>query len=627
MNRNFNLKAIHNFLLVCFLLLTNTMHSFSMKEPVKPNILWIVSEDNTTMLGCYGDQFATTPHIDKLASEGILYTNAYSQPACALSRSTLITGMFATSLGTEQMRSDYPIPDFIQFYPEYLRQAGYYTTNNGKEDYNTLRRRNVWNESSEKATYKNREPGQPFFAVFNLGITHESSIGVHKSPGKLIHDPEKVVVPPYLPVTPEMKNDFALYYDKIEMMDKQVANLLKELDDAGLADNTIVFYYSDNGGVLGRSKRFMYDAGLHVPLIIRFPKKYASLAPAPAGSRMDRVVSFEDFAPTILSLAGVEMPSYMQGKPFLGEQQGPEKEYAFGFRGRIDESLEMIRTIRSKKYRYIRNYMPNKIYGQHNEYLWQAKSMASWEKSFIAGSLNATQSTFWHQKPSEELFDTEVDPYNVNNLARDKKYKEVLEKMRQDCNDIILRTKDAGFIPESMRVNISKNNTIYDYAHSDNYPLERILETADMGTTRDMKYLAELTTRISDKNPIIRYWAATGCTVLGKQAGKARPKLMVLLQDDVPAVRIAAAEALYGLDGTAIVIPTLTDLLHSDNQIERVEALSVLEKMGKDAKAALPAIKEMVALRDDKKNPNQPLWKSPHDIKIAKRIMANINTN
>ncbi len=627
MNRNFNLKAMLNFLLVCFLLLTNTMYSFSMKEPEKPNILWIVSEDNTTMLGCYGDKFATTPHIDKLASEGILYTNAYSQPACALSRSTLITGMFASSLGTEQMRSNYPIPDFIQFFPIYLRQAGYYTTNNAKEDYNTSRHRGVWNESSEKASYKNREPGQPFFAVFNLGITHESSIGVHKSPGKLIHDPDKVMIPPYLPATPEMKNDFALYYDKIEVMDKQVADLLKELDEAGLTNNTIIFYYSDNGGVLGRSKRFMYDAGLHVPLVIRFPKKYASLAPAPVGSRIDRVVSFEDFAPTVLSLAGVEMPSYMQGKPFLGEQQVLEKEYAFGFRGRIDESLEMIRTIRSKKYRYIRNYMPNKIYGQHNEYLWQAKSMASWENSYKSGSLNATQSTFWHQKPSEELFDTEVDPYNVNNLAGEKAYKVILEKMRQDCKDIIHRTKDTGFIPESMRVTISKNSTVYDFAHSNNYPLERILETADMATLRDIQYLDELIMRLSDKNPIIRYWAATGCTVLGKQAKKARSKLLVLLKDEVAAVRIAVAEALYSIGDNAAIIPTLTSILSSDNQFERVETLTVLEKMKNDAKDALPAIIQMVDLRDDKKNPTQPLWKFPHDIKIAKRIIANIDLN
>jgi len=622
MNYKETINNMRNLFLISFFWTLCASHSWSQQKELRPNILWIVSEDNSPMLGCYGDKFATTPNIDKLAKEGVLYKNAFAQPTCALSRSTLITGMLASSLGTEQMRSNYPIPGFIQFFPKYLRQAGYYTTNNAKEDYNTVRRRDAWNESSEKAGYKNRKPGQPFFAVFNLGITHESSIGIHRTGRKLNHNPDKVVIPPYLPATPEMKNDYALYYDKIEEMDTQVAGLLRELDDSGLADNTIVFYYSDNGGVLGRSKRFMYDPGLHVPLIIRFPKKYASLVGPQAGSRTNRIVSFEDFAPTVLSLAGVEIPSYMQGKPFLGKQKVPEKEYAFGFRGRIDESLEMIRTIRSKKYRYIRNYMPHKIYGQQNEYLWQAKSIVSWENSYKAGTLNAMQSAFWHQKPSEELFDTEADPYNVNNLAGNKKYEKILEKMRKDCREIILKNKDAGFIPESMRVTISKSSTVYDYVHSENYPLERILETADMGTTRDVSYLKELSTRLTDKNPIVRYWAATGCTVLGTQAQEARPQLVSLLRDIEPAVRVAAAEALYGLGDNAIGIPLLSNILRSDNQIERVEALTVLEKMGRDVKSALPAIREMDEMRDDKKEKDMPLWKFPHDVKIAKRIIS-----
>lgn len=588
----------------------------------RPNILWIVSEDNTTMLGCYGDKFSTSPNIDKFAKEAVLYKNVFAQPACALSRSTLITGVLASSLGTEQMRSNYPIPSTIKFLPEYLREAGYYTTNNDKEDYNTVRRRNAWNESSNKATYKNRKPGQPFFAVFNIGVTHESSIGIRRSDRKPNHDPDKVLIPPYLPATPEMKNDWAAYYDKIETMDQQVGKLLQELEDAGLAENTIVFYYSDNGGVLGRSKRFMYDSGLHVPLIIRFPEKYASLAVNPAGSVTDRIVSFEDFAPTVLNLAGIEIPSYMQGRTFLGKQRLPEKEYAIGFRGRIDESLELIRTIRSKKYRYIRNYMPHKIYGQHNEYLWQAKSMASWEKSYKAGALNAVQSAFWHQKPSEELFDTEADPHNVNNLAGSRKHEKILKKMREDCRELILKNKDTGFIPESVRVTISKSSTVYDYAHSDSYPLERILETAEIGTTRNPRYLKELIVRLKDKNPLVRYWAATGCTVLGKQALSARAELISLLRDTTPAVRIAASEALYGLGDDNIVIPVLTGILKSDNQLERIEALTVLEKMGPDAEPAAPLIKEMIIMREDKKTKDQPLWTNPHDLKLAKRITA-----
>lgn len=614
--------TMKKYLLTFFIALAGISYSRAQHLEQRPNILWIVSEDNTTMLGCYGDKFSTSPNIDKFAKEAVLYKNAFAQPACALSRSTLITGVLASSLGTEQMRSNYPIPSTIKFLPEFLRKAGYYTSNNDKEDYNTVRRRNAWNESSNKATYKNRKPGQPFFAVFNIGVTHESSIGIRRSDRKPNHDPDKVPIPPYLPATPEMKNDWAAYYDKIETMDQQVGKLLQELEDAGLAENTIVFYYSDNGGVLGRSKRFMYDSGLHVPLIIRFPEKYASLAVNPVGSVTDRIVSFEDFAPTVLNLAGIEIPSYMQGKIFLGKQQLPEKEYAVGFRGRIDESLELIRTIRSKKYRYIRNYMPHKIYGQHNEYLWQAKSMASWERSYKAGTLSAIQSAFWHQKPSEELFDTEADPHNVNNLAGSKKHEKILTKMRKDCRELILRNKDTGFIPESMRIDISKSGTVYDYAHSNNYQLERILETAEIGTTRDPRYLKELIVRLKDKDPLVRYWAATGCTVLGKQALGARAELLTLLRDTTPAVRIAAAEALHGLGDNNIVIPVLTGILKSDNQLERIEALTVLEKMGMNAEPAAHLIKEMITMREGKRTKDQPLWTNPHDLKLAKRITA-----
>jgi arylsulfatase A-like enzyme len=616
-----NLLFLFSFWILC------SLNSYAQKNEDRPNILWIVSEDNTTMLGCYGDQYATTPQLDKFAKEGVLYKNAFSQPACAISRATLITGMHSSSLGIEEMRSNYPIPDYIKFFPDYLRKAGYYTTNNAKEDYNTSRRKNVWNESSGKATYKNRKPGQPFFAVFNLGVTHESSIGIHGSYENLEHDPEKVVIPPYLPATPEMKKDFALYYDKIEKMDKQVANLLKELDDAGLADNTIVFYYSDNGGVLGRSKRFLYDSGVHVPLIIRFPKKYASMAPSQPGSETDRIVSFDDFAPTVLSLAGVKAPKIMEGVPFLGKYQKAEKEYALGLRGRIDETIEMSRTIRDKQYRYIRNYMPHKIYGQHNEYYWNTKSIVSWDEAFKAGKLNALQSAFWFAKPTEELYDTMADPDNVTNLINDKNCKDVLEKMRNDFNKLMIKNNDAGFIPESMRVEISKNSTVYEYAKSSNYPLKRILETADYTINRNDGQLPELISRLNDDNPIVRYWAATGCTILGKKALKAKKELNELLNDSEAIVRIAAAEALYSLNKNTKGITALSNSLQSDNELERLEALTVLESMNQDAKSALPAIKSLIDLHNDKKNQEKESWRLPHDVKVAKRIVSNIQIN
>lgn len=588
------------------------------QESDPPNILWIVCEDTSPLLGCYGDRFATTPHIDRFAEESIVFEHVFSAPACSPSRSTLITGMYASSLGTDNLRSKYPIPGFIQFFPAYLREAGYYTTNNAKEDYNTIMQPGAWDESSTKATYLNRKPGQPFFAVFNLGVTHESKI--HNRPGKTRHDPEQVPLPPHHPPTPEMKHDWALFYDNIEVMDQQVGKLLKELDESGLSDNTIVFFYGDNGGVLAGSKRFVNDRGLHVPLIIRFPEKYKSLAPGEPGSRSKRVIAFEDFAPTVLSLAGITVPDYMEGKAFLGEQQEPEEKYAYAFRGRIDERIDLVRSIRNRKFRYVRNYMPHKIYGEHSVYMWQAPSVGSWERAFHEGTLNAVQSAFWEPKSTEELYDASVDPHNVNNLAHDKSYSDVLQKMRQDTREIILRTRDAGFIPEAMKASISDTSTIYDFTHSSQYPLERILETAEMASSRDVCYTRELIHRLTDENPVVRYWAAMGCAIIKPAIQEAGKPLTKLLTDPEPAVRIMASEALYHLGGKDQVLPVLTEAIQTDNIHVRLQALTVLEVMGNDAQSALPAIQKMITQRETKKLKALPLWKTDHDLKIAKQL-------
>lgn len=581
-----------------------------------PNIIWIVCEDtSSSLLGCYGNTFTTTPNIDKLAEEGVVFDNVFSAPASSPSRSTLITGMFASSLGTDNLRSEYPIPGFIKFFSTYLREKGYYTTNNAKEDYNTINQPDAWNESSPKATYKNRNAGQPFFAVYNLGITHESKI--HNKVNKLKHNSENVPLPPYHPSTPEIKHDWALFYDNIEKMDNQVGELLKELDDAGLSENTIVFFYGDNGGVMAGGKRSVNDPGLHVPLIIRFPERFISLSPGKAGSRNDRVISFEDFAPTVLSLVRLKIPKYMQGSAFLGNQQKDEKEYAYAFKGRIDERIDMVRSVRNKYYRYVRNYMPHKIYGQHSEYQWQAPSVVSWEKAFHEGLLNEEQSAFWKQKPTEELYEISVDPFNVSNLAADKEYSEILEKMRNANRKIILDTKDAGFIPEAMKISISDTSAIYEFTHSARYPLGRILETAEMSSSRDSCFEEELIKRFTDENPIVRYWAAMGCCVQNFHSKTAKYNLTKLLKDKEQSVRIIAAEALYRLGDINNVLPILTVALQSDNSQIRLQAITILEGMGKDALPALSEIKQMVNLREKKGN-NQ-------EIKIARLLVEKLS--
>lgn len=583
-----------------------------------PNILWIVSEDNSPFIGAYADEFATTPHIDKLAGRSVLYENAFaSAPVCAPARSTLITGVYPTAMGTQHMRSTNPIPPQIRFFPHYLREAGYYTSNNDKKDYNTVDQPEAWNESSKTASYKNRKPGQPFFAVFNIGISHESSL--HQPVAQLRHDPEQVPIPPYHPSTPEMKQDWAQYYDKVEDMDARVGEILHELEDSGLAESTIVFYYGDHGGALGRSKRFMYESGLLVPLIIHFPEMYKHLEPVEAGTSTDRIVTFVDFAPTVLSLAGLPVPGYMQGHAFLGEQQTGPQQYAFAFRGRMDERIDMVRAVRDQQFRYIRNYMPHKIYAQYIDYLWKAPSMRSWEKAFLEGKLNEVQSRFWKAKPVEELFDVRNDPHNINNLALDPDYKKVLDRMREENRKWMLQVRDVGFIPEAMILEISKNTTLYEYGRSAEYDLKNIFETAEMASRGEVKTLRKLIRKLDDPDPVVRYWAATGCTILGGQSKPASNKLVRLTEDPELAVRIAAAEALYGLGQTEIALETLIAALRSDNKMARVQALNVMEVMGEDVAPALAEISNLI--------PGGTIQNQDYDIQAANRLVEILKNN
>ncbi|MCD6288842.1 MAG: sulfatase, partial [Candidatus Hydrogenedentes bacterium] len=341
----------------------------------RPNILWIVSEDNSPYLGCYGDEQALTPRLDRMAAEGVRYRNAFANaPVCSAARSTLITGMYATSLGVHNHRSKVAIPDQFRYYPEYLRDAGYYCTNHSKTDYNIPRQSTAaWDESSNKAHYKNRPPGQPFFAVFNIGTSHEGQL-TEKAvasrrkkgllPPKTRIAPEDVKLPPYYPDTPAVRRDWSIYYDNMTLMDKEVGDILDELEREGLAEDTIVFYYSDNGGALPRGKRNIHDSGTRVPLIIRFPKKWAHLAPVEPGGWVEQPVSFVDFPATLLSLAGAPIPKQFEGRAFLGDQTAPPRDHVFLYRGRMDERYDTVRAVRDRQYRYIRNYSPHRPWGQ-----------------------------------------------------------------------------------------------------------------------------------------------------------------------------------------------------------------------------------------------------------------------
>ncbi len=542
----------------------------------KPNILWITSEDNGPFLGAYGDSLATTPNLDRLAERGVVYENAFATtPVCAPSRFTLITGLYANVMGTENMRSSFPIPAEIKFFPKYLRQAGYYTTNNSKKDYNTVDQPEAWNESSDSAHYRDRREGQPFFHVRNFTVSHESRL--HDPIDSLIHDPEQMDIPPYHPQTKALKTDWAHYYDQVTKMDAKVGEVLDELKQSGQAENTIIFYYSDHGGVLPRSKRFMFESGLHVPLIAYFPPKYEHLAPEPG--RTDRLVSFVDFPATVLSLAGIKPPEYMHGKSFLGAYAEEPREYIHSYRARMDERIDLVRAVRDKEYLYVRNFMPHRIYGQHLNYLWKAPSMQSWHDAYRKGNLNEVQRRFFETKPAEELYKISADPHNVNNLAGDPQYREVLARMRRENISWMKKMDDLGVIPEEMINPIRGDRALYDAVREDDFPTKEVIETADRASRASPQDLASLAEKLEHPNPAIRFWAATGFSVAGPEPEQYEEVLLNHTEDEAPTVRIAIAEALYRYGNKAKALAMLDEELDRAPGFAKVRALNTLQAL------------------------------------------------
>ena len=426
------------------------------------NILWITCEDMSAHLGCYGDKTVATPNIDRLAGEGVLYTNAFATTGvCAPSRHALITGMYPTSTYALQMRnhartgalkeikdpatyeyaSTRPLyeavpPREVRCFTEYLRMAGYYCTNNSKEDYQFQAPVTTWDESSRKAHWRNRRVGQRFFSVFNFTVTHESGVfGKGRSPR--VTDPKDVPVPPYYPDTPAVRVDIAKHYDNIIVLDRQVGDLVEQLEKDGLLNETIIFFFSDHGDGLPRSKRWIYDSGTRVPLIVRYPHKKNS------GSRSDRLVSFVDFGPTVLSLLGIKVPDHVHGKAFLGGQAGEPRKYVYFHRDRNGENRETIRAIRDKRYRYVKNYCHDKPYIKPLAYRDRQVIMQELNRLIKEGALGDEQ---WQltakTKPAVEFYDVHEDPFEINNLASDSKYAgkiaemgEALEAWVSECDD------------------------------------------------------------------------------------------------------------------------------------------------------------------------------------------------
>lgn len=542
----------------------------------RPNILWIVSEDNSPLLGCYGDPVAQTPHLDALAAKGIRYTNAFANaPVCAPARSSWIFGTPAATLGTQHMRSNYRVPrDLFKTYAELLKASGYYVTNRSKTDYNTrsIATDEIWDVSSKKADYRNRPSSKPFFAVLNFGETHESQVFPGRRPDTNRFADAEINLPPYAYPSPEAVSDWRAYYEKIARFDTRVGETLDALAASGEAENTIVVYCSDHGGVMLRSKRYLHDSGTRVPLIVYFPEKWQHLAPAAPGAVSDRLVQFIDLPKTFLSLAGVDIPGTMTGRIFLGAGIEPAPESVFLFSGRFDEAPDNSRAVTDGRWKYIRNFEPDRPRFQMLGFPLQQEGQQAQLAAYRAGRTNELQSAQYEMQPPEELYDTVKDPYEVHNLVDAEP--ERLEAMRVLLRQQIRRSHDLGFIPEPLMeaVDLSGEQTIFEFGQdTKKYPLERVLDTAWLASMNEAGNIALLEEALGDANPCVRYWAAVGLRVLGERAGEALPALEAALSDTSPSVRVTAAVALGRMGQKARAV----DMLLKEAQLSKTDIHTV----------------------------------------------------
>ncbi|MFM2371813.1 MAG: hypothetical protein RIS85_1535 [Pseudomonadota bacterium] len=569
--------------------------AISAAPSARPNIVWIVSEDNNPFIGAYGDKLARTPNIDAMAKAGVLYRNAYSNaPVCAPSRFGILTGVLPESNApANHMRADAKAAGILPTYPDLMRKAGYYVTNNVKTDYNCdVDPKAIWDDSSTKAHWKNRPAGKPFMAVFNLMTTHESQ-NFKPTPGAVT--PDQVRVPAYMPDTPVIRADIAGYYNRMEIMDGQVGKLLAELDAAGLSEDTIVFYYSDNGGVLPRSKRYCYDSGLRCALVARVPAKWAHLSPVKAGGEVRSPVSFIDLAPTVLSLAGAAIPKVMQGKALMGRAATTREKYAFGMRNRMDERYDFVRTVSDGRWRYVRNYMPHLPLVQNQAFAWLAKGYQDIDRLRMQGKLTPVQHRMFEPRVFEELYDTQADPDEVNNLAISPAQAGRMAELRRALDTHMLAINDNGFIPEGSRIEGYVPSRV-----AGAYPLRRLMALGQTAARGDRRKAGVLRAALADANEVVRYWGATGFAVQGASGADLDLLAKIATSDPVPQVRVAACEAMARSGQAEQACPIVAALTGADqSRPVRLQALNVLTNMGEAARPALPQIHALTTVDDE----------------------------
>jgi arylsulfatase A-like enzyme len=512
------------------------------------NVLWITIEDTSPhFVGCYGNSSARTPAIDRIANEGTRFSNAFSNgTVCSPSRSAIITGCRTNALGTGNHRSQYPIPKFIKGFPSYLREAGYYTSNNSKTDYNSSDAERIihesWDESSATAGWWKRKPGQAFFSVFNFIDSHESRVMTnpwdiyvsqvldHLDREETI-DPEHIAMPPFLKDSPEMRREHSRIYNGLSLTDKKIDTLLRRLRADGLMDSTIIFFFADHGEGMPRGKSNSSGLGYRVPWAIWFPGMYRDISPWPPGKVSEELVNFVDLAPTMLSLSGIAVPDYMAGRPLIGNQRSEAEEYIFLSNDRTGEATDLERSITDGRYIYTRVYMPfmpEHRWTKYHDYAVICRTMVS---DFREGKLNDIQQLTFQRRTAERLYDLQDDPWEVHNLAGDPEYNQLLIKFRNALNEKLIAIRDIHFLPEYDLDRIGQISTPYEFRLDNNqYPFMDIFKSACLSGFGD-SVMEKQIKLLNHHYPVVRYWAAIGLRSQTSSLERYREQLITGIYD------------------------------------------------------------------------------------------------
>lgn len=551
----FNPRILFKYLILFIGALTIFSCESDRTEEQRPNIVWITSEDNSKhYLQLFDENGIPTPNIESLAEHGLIFNRAFSNaPVCSVARSAIISGCYGPRIGAQFHRkiATVPMPDSLKMFPAYLREAGYYTTNNSKEDYNINKTEGVWDESSKKASWRNRGENQPFFHVFNIGVSHESSMHF-SSEDMETNTPEtdqnSFEIQPNHPNTDLFKYTNALYRDKIREMDRQVGEIIKELKEDGRLDDTFIFYYGDHGGVLPGSKGYLYETGLHVPMVVHVPEKFKHLVNSPVGSSVNGFVSFIDLAPTVLNLAGIDIPKEIDGKAFLGKDINAEelnsRDETYSYADRFDEKYDMVRAVRKGKYKYIRNYQPFNFDGLMNNYRYKQLAYQEWQTLYDTGELKEIQSAFFEDRTPEMLFDIDTDPYETKNLANDPEHMATLLDLRNRLNTWVKGMPDLSFYPEHHLIREAFYNPVA-FGQKHKKEIEKYIEIADLGLLNFREAENSISQALDSSDPWERYWAIIVCSSFGEQAIGMETTIREISSDDPELInKVRAAEFL-----------------------------------------------------------------------------------